>query len=287
EPEPGLEEESEAEEEEEPEPVAEPPAPSAAPRAASSKAEAPPPAEVDGKGKKGGKSKGKGKGKRAKERKPGWWAKIDGDCPISLVPIAELPAPPFCLQPEGTAVPHYFDCLALDAHLRAHHSEQQATSVADAFDLFQRNGGGGSDSVRREATAVFQHLFRFNVRDLDSRGRAINYNDGGLTVIDDDDIRVSGAQHVVAAAAEALGPTQAQEPGEAFPSLGSSASQRTQGAWAKSSAPAPAEAFPALPGAPKSKAKATGATKAKPKPKAKEPVSGRGLRQPKTWAKPP
>lgn len=218
EPEPGLEDESEAEEEE----VAEPPAPSAAPRAASSKAEAPPPAEVDGKGKKGGKSKGKGKGKRTKERKPGWWAKVDGDCPISLVPIAELPAPPFCLQPEGTAVPHYFDarflasfllssfdfinpvnrtaltredCLALDAHLRAHHSEQQATSVADAFDLFQRNGGGGSDSVRREATAVFQHLFRFNVRDLDSRGRAINYNDGGLTVIDDDDIRVSGAQH--------------------------------------------------------------------------------------------
>ncbi|CAE7392744.1 unnamed protein product [Symbiodinium sp. CCMP2592] len=240
EPEPGLEEQSEEEEEEE---VVEPPAPApSAPRAAASEAKAPPQAEVDGKGKKGGKSKGKGKGKRGKERKPGWWAKVEGDCPISLVPIAELPAPPFCLQPEGTAIPHYFDarflasfllssfdfinpvnrtaltreeCLALDAHLRAHYPEQQATSVADAFDLFQRNGGGGSDSVRREATAVFQHLFRFNVRDLDSRGRAINYNDGGLTVIDDDDIRVSSAQH------------------ETYRS----------GAWAKSSAPAAAEAL--------------------------------------------
>eukprot|EP00439_Symbiodinium_sp_Y106_P044014 s722_g5.t1 len=309
EPGPGQEEQSEEEDEEETGPAVEPPAPSVAPRAVAAEAKAPPQAEVDGTGKKGGKSKGKGKGKRGKERKPGWWAKVDGDCPISLVPIAELPAPPFCLQPEGTAIPHYFDarlssfdfinpvnrtaltreeCLALDAHLRAHYPEQQATSVADAFDLFQRNGGGGSDSVRREATAVFQHLFRFSVRDLDSRGRAINYNDGGLTVIDDDDIRVSSAQHVVAATAEALGPTQTQDAAEAFPSLGTSSSQRTQGAWAKSSAPAAAEAFPALPGgAPKSKAKAAGAAKAKPKPKAKEPPFGRGLRQPKTWAKPP
>ncbi|CAE6951971.1 unnamed protein product [Symbiodinium natans] len=179
------------------------------------------------------------------------------------------------------------ECLALDAHLRAHYPGQQATSVTDAFDLFQKNGGGGSDLVRREATAVFQHLFRLSVRDLDSRGRAINYNDGGLTVIDDDDIRVSSAQHAVAATAEVLGTAEPRNPAESesFPTLGAGASQRAQGAWAKSSAPAPAEAFPSLPSAPKSKAKPAGAPKAKPKAKAPAPV-GRGVRQPKTWAKP-
>lgn len=178
---------------------------------------------VDGKGlqkgkdsEESGKGTGKdGKGQEAKGRvkekkKPTWWKTIDGDCPISLVPIAELPVPPFCLKAEGSSVPHYFDgrflasfllssfdfinpvnriplsredCLALDAHLRDHHPRDRPSSVADAFELFQRNGGSGSDAVRREATAVFQHLFRFaHAQSADSRGRAINYNDGGLTV---------------------------------------------------------------------------------------------------------
>ena len=164
--------------------------------------------EATGKGKDG---KGKEVKVRVKEKKkPTWWKTIDGDCPISLVPIAELPVPPFCLKAEGSSVPHYFDgrflasfllssfdfinpvnrtplsredCLALDAHLRDHHPRDRPSSVADAFELFQRNGGSGSDAVRREATAVFQHLFRFaHAQSSDSRGRAINYNDGGLTV---------------------------------------------------------------------------------------------------------
>ena len=164
-----------------------------------------------GKGKKG--KKGDGKGKNKKEpRIERWWTKIDGDCPISLVPIAELPVPPFGLKADGSSVPHYFDgrflasfllssfdfinpvnrtplsredCVALDAHLRDYPDRQSASSsaVTDAFDLFQRNGGTGTDAVRREATAVFQHLFRFTQsQNLDSRGRAINFNDGGLTV---------------------------------------------------------------------------------------------------------
>lgn len=160
-----------------------------------------------GKGSEGRKGKG-GKGKGKERRTPGWWTKIDGDCPISLVPIAELPVPPFGLKAEGSSVPHYFDgqflasfllssfdfinpvnrtplsredCSALDAHLRDFYPSQSA-SVTDAFDLFQRNGGTGSDAVRREATAVFQHLFRFtHSQNMDSRGRAINFNDGGLT----------------------------------------------------------------------------------------------------------
>ena len=118
---------------------------------------------------------------------------------------------PFSLKAEGSSVPHYFDarflasfllssfdfinpvnrtpltredCIALDAHLRENFPSDSVQSVRDAFDLFQRNGGSaGSDATRREATAVFQHLFRFSSHstNLDSRGRAINYNDGGLT----------------------------------------------------------------------------------------------------------
>ena len=78
--------------------------------------------------------------------------------------------------------------MALDAHLRDYPDRGVSRSasqgnVTDAFDLFQRNGGTGTDAVRREATAVFQHLFRFtHSQNLDSRGRAINFNDGGLTV---------------------------------------------------------------------------------------------------------
>ena len=170
----------------------------------------------DGKGKGKNGKKGDGKGKHKKEaRIERWWTKIDGDCPISLVPIAELPVPPFGLKADGSSVPHYFDgrflasfllssfdfinpvnrtplsredCVALDAHLRDYPDRGVARSasqgnVTDAFDLFQRNGGTGTDAVRREATAVFQHLFRFtHSQNLDSRGRAINFNDGGLTV---------------------------------------------------------------------------------------------------------
>eukprot|EP00438_Fugacium_kawagutii_P019152 Skav219341 [mRNA] locus=scaffold76:184812:188684:+ [translate_table: standard] len=191
---------------------------------------------ADPKGGKDGKGKGKkGKSNRKKSQIPRWWAEIDGDCPISLVPIAELPVPPFGLKAEGSTVPHYFDgqflasfllssfdfinpvnriplsrddCSALDAHLRDFYPRQSA-SVTDAFDLFQRNGGTGTEAVRREASAVFQHLFRFtHAQNLDSRGRAINFNDGGLTVIDDDDIRVTAAQHAVAATARSLERTE-------------------------------------------------------------------------------
>ncbi|CAK9004676.1 unnamed protein product [Durusdinium trenchii] len=163
----------------------------------------------DGKGKtvkKGGKKERKTDEARTSE-KDRWWTKIDGDCPISLIPIAELPVPPFTLKASGSSVPHYFDarflasfllssfdfmnpvnrsplnredCVALDVHLRQFYPDS-SSSVTDAYDLFQRNGGNGSDAVRREATAVFQHLFRFQPRNLDSRGRAINYNDGALT----------------------------------------------------------------------------------------------------------
>eukprot|EP00434_Breviolum_minutum_P010061 symbB.v1.2.008875.t1/scaffold488.1/size197422/8 len=266
-----------------------------------------------GKGKKG--KKGDGKGKHKKEpRIERWWTKIDGDCPISLVPIAELPVPPFGLKADGSSVPHYFDgrflasfllssfdfinpvnrtplsredCVALDAHLRDYPDRGVSRpasqgNVTDAFDLFQRNGGTGTDAVRREATAVFQHLFRFtHSQNLDSRGRAINFNDGGLTVIDDDDIRVSAAQHTVASTAQVLAEREevAAGPGPSVSNV-----PGPSGAWAKASSPQPEE-FPALPGA---KAKAGSKAKAKAKGKAKTNSGGtaRGLLAPKTWATP-
>ncbi|CAL1129076.1 unnamed protein product, partial [Cladocopium goreaui] len=160
-----------------------------------------------GKGSEGRKGKG-GKGKGKERRTPGWWTKIDGDCPISLVPIAELPVPPFGLKAEGT----------------------------------------GSDAVRREATAVFQHLFRFtHSQNMDSRGRAINFNDGGLTVIDDDDIRVTAAQHAVASTAQALAERD-EVPVDTGPVPSPSMVRGPSGAWAKASRPQPVEEFPALPG---------------------------------------
>ena len=133
----------------------------------------------DGKGKtvkKGGKKERKTDEARTSE-KDRWWTKIDGDCPISLIPIAELPVPPFTLKASGSSVPHYFDarflasfllssfdfmnpvnrsplnredCVALDVHLRQFYPDS-SSSVTDAYDLFQRNGGNGSDAVRREA----------------------------------------------------------------------------------------------------------------------------------------
>merc|ERR1740129_1669980 len=92
------------------------------------------------------------------------------------------------------------ECQALDAHLRQHHWDEQGTSVGDAFELFERNVGRQDDdesasmhAVRREATAVLQHLFRFrSARRTDQRGRAIAYADSGLMVVDDDDILTSG-----------------------------------------------------------------------------------------------
>ncbi|CAK9019917.1 Reticulocyte-binding protein 2 homolog a [Durusdinium trenchii] len=269
----------------------------------------------DGKGKtvkKGGKKERKTDEARTSE-KDRWWTKIDGDCPISLIPIAELPVPPFTLKASGSSVPHYFDarflasfllssfdfmnpvnrsplnredCVALDVHLRQFYPDS-SSSVTDAYDLFQRNGGNGSDAVRREATAVFQHLFRFQPRNLDSRGRAINYNDGALTVIDDDDIRVSAAQHTVASTAEALGRGGSDAVSVPGPGPHRVASAPLSGAWpeAKAAANRPVvEEFPALPGA-KPKAKAP---KAKAKAaKAKAAPVGRSLVTPKTWAKPP
>eukprot|EP00927_Polykrikos_kofoidii_P048943 TRINITY_DN43103_c0_g1_i1.p1 TRINITY_DN43103_c0_g1~~TRINITY_DN43103_c0_g1_i1.p1 ORF type:complete len:792 (-),score=195.09 TRINITY_DN43103_c0_g1_i1:182-2491(-) len=171
-----------------------------------------------------GRGRGAGRGTDPKKRlKKRWWSSMDGDCPISLAPLADLPAPPFGLETQGAAQPHYFDarflasfllstcdfidpvnrrpltrdeCTALDDHLRWHHAGEDATktSVTDAFALFQirRSGGEGDaadERVQREATVVLQHLFRFGShRRTDNRGRAVNYSDAGLTVVDDDDI---------------------------------------------------------------------------------------------------
>lgn len=116
-----------------------------------------------------------------------WWTSVDGDCPISLVAIAELQKPPFALPSPGGAPPHYFDarflasflvsstafmnpvnrqplgrsdCMALDTHVRRYHPSDPITSVTDAFDLFAKRGPH-SDQAQREATAVLQHLFQF------------------------------------------------------------------------------------------------------------------------------
>ncbi|CAE8655774.1 unnamed protein product, partial [Polarella glacialis] len=95
------------------------------------------------------------------------------------------------INPVNRAALRRDDCVVLDCHLKEHHWDDPLQSVADAFDLFQMHGSGGSVGVRREATAVLQHLFTFrSARETDARGRAINFNDGGLTVIDDDDILV-------------------------------------------------------------------------------------------------
>jgi len=81
-------------------------------------------------------------------------------------------------------------CVRLDTHMRAHHPEQPFVSVTDAFDLFKLNGGGNSNvTTQREATAILQHLFRFqSMRHADASGHAINFTEGGLSVVDDDDI---------------------------------------------------------------------------------------------------
>lgn len=146
-----------------------------------------------------------------------WWHKLDGECPISLTAICELPQPPFKLESCGAAEPHYFDapvlanflvnscqfidpnnrrpltreeCSALDKHLRWYYPDQQFIIVADAFDLYERNVAGEvGTSEQREATSVLQHLFSFSSsRRTDARGRAVNYRQGGLTVVDDDDV---------------------------------------------------------------------------------------------------
>merc|ERR1712070_778782 len=107
------------------------------------------------------------------------------------------------------------ECVALDEHLRWYYSDQQFIIVADAFDLFERNvAGEAGTSVQREATSVLQHLFRFSsLRRTDARGRAVNYQQGGLMVVDDDDVL----------APDASAPPRSRSPpsddAEAFPSL--------------------------------------------------------------------
>lgn len=176
------------------------------------------------------------------KRKKMWWHKIDGECPISLSPICELPQPPFALEPCGAAEPHYFDarflanylasscdfidpmnrrpltreeCVALDKHLHWYYPDQQFIIVADAFDLFERNVGSEvGTSVQREATSVLQHLFRFSSsRRTDARGRAVNYQQGGLTVVDDDDVLAPDAS------APPRPSTLPSDDAETFPSL--------------------------------------------------------------------
>lgn len=276
-------------------------------------------------------NKGAGKkgSKKGKARRPAWWANIDGDCPISLVPINELPTPPFALSAEGSSVPHYFDarflasfllsscdfinpvnrcplsredCVTLDKHLQDNCRDERHASVADAFDLFELHGRSGSDSVRREATAVLQHLFSFrSARDLDTRGRAINYNDGGLTVIDDDDIQVSAAQHAVASNAAELGVTGGPSGmGTAFPSLCGSGGTANQGkGWAgkgaKTSLNNQAETYPSLPSSSRGRGRGNdpgkgGTAKSAAKPKGRgggaPPKQASLHRQPKGWGSP-
>merc|ERR1712137_1155632 len=66
------------------------------------------------------------------------------------------------------------ECVRLDTHIRDHHPEQPFVSVTDAFDLFKLNGGGG------ESNGTMQRA--------DASGHAINFTEGGLAVVDDDDI---------------------------------------------------------------------------------------------------
>lgn len=278
----------------------------------------------EGKGKIGGKDKGKdknkdkgqGEGKGARKKNKRWWAELDGECPISLAPLEELPSPPFGLAAEGSSSLHYFDarflamfllsscdfidpvnrralsleeCEDLDVHLQRYHSEECGESVADALRLFQLHGAGRSASnlhgVQREATAVLQHLFRFrSARRTDNRGRAVNFSEAALTVVDDDDILTSGPAAassrpppvVAAAAAPALDRATSYD----FPSLGSGGvagnvdaaggSWRGRGGGGASGGSA-GETYPALPagrGA-GAKAKAWG-------PPQRQPGPGRG-----------
>jgi hypothetical protein len=112
------------------------------------------------------------------------------------------------------------ECVALDKHLRWYYPDQQFIIVADAFDLFERNVGGEvGTSVQREATSVLQHLFRFSSsRRTDARGRAVNYRNGGLTVVDDDDVLAPDTS----APSRPARPMPVEE-AEAFPSLPSDA----------------------------------------------------------------
>jgi hypothetical protein len=206
-----------------------------------------------------------------------WWHKLDGECPISLTAICDLPQPPFQLESCGAAEPHYFDapvlasflvnscqfidpnnrrpltrdeCVALDEHLHWYYPDQQFIVVADAFDLFERNVAGEvGTSVQREATSVLQHLFRFSSsRRTDARGRAVNYQQGGLPGVDDDDVL----------APDTAAPPRARTPPsgdvEAFPSLPSDAPAPKAKAKSKaypgaSRAPPDGTAFPTLLGA--------------------------------------
>merc|ERR1712151_932954 len=86
-------------------------------------------------------------------------------------------------------------------------------------------------AVQREATAVLQHLFRFgSARRTDQRGRAVNYADGALTVVDDDDILANlgnvnpssgsaGAATARPATAKAAGVTLERATSSDFPQL--------------------------------------------------------------------
>lgn len=285
-----------------------------------------------------------------KPRKPRWWERMDSSnvCPISLAPICELPQAPFALEAEGSSAIHYYDarflanflvsscdfidpvnrreltheeCKALDRHLQSHHPENTSVSVADAFALFEINGRGGAaagdDRVQREATAVLQHLFRFqSARRTDRSGHAINYEEGGLRVVDDDDILTAAPR---AAAPDRADHEHSAEDGAEYPDLGAGVpkASATAGSWqgrslassmrtsgrldhcGREGYPAPTEAFPSLP----SMASSKGSASAKPKGAASKAASkaassrggastgrgggGRGKQhQPKAWGKP-
>jgi hypothetical protein len=141
-----------------------------------------------------------------------WWQAIEGDCPISLTPICELPHPPFALQASGSNTPHYFDarvlasflitsgdfinpmnrvplardeCKDLDTHIQQYYQGSAMKSVADTFDLFKKrnlNCKSDSDQVQREETAVLQHLFQFRSWRADERRRAALNMSSGASV---------------------------------------------------------------------------------------------------------
>lgn len=241
----------------------------------------------------------KGCQKRQSQPKKRWWSKLDGDCPISLAPLCDLPVPPFALDSQGSDNKHYFDaqflanwllsscdfidpfnrrpltldeCEALDAHVRRHHPDEPGqASVADTFQLFHRHGHIARDSpvytVQREATSVLQNLFRFHsLRRTDQRGHAIAHAEGSLTVVDDDDILTAGPAR------------QSAAPAEVAPALegGGSEAASGSGGWGHGSSRGPPpltteEAFPTLPGA-KANAKAKAPA---PKAASKAASSGR------------
>mmetsp|Transcript_75 Transcript_75/g.158 ORF Transcript_75/g.158 Transcript_75/m.158 type:complete len:630 (+) Transcript_75:246-2135(+) len=224
---------------------------------------------------------GSGAGKWWERR---WWSSLEGDCPISLAPLADLSGEPFGLDAEGSSEKHYYDgrflanyllssgdfidpvnrqqltyeeCKRLDDHLARHYPKEPIeASVADTFALFQKHGVTSRDSeevhaVQREATAILGHLFRFQTMRRPEQHHQSSRQRGREAT----DAHGAGGAGASASSACAAGHT------------GSAASS----AAAPSRPPPPPDhredeqAFPSLPGA-----------KAKPQPKQQSSSTGKG-----------